>query len=162
MKSLDVGQGRKAKLDDADYAAAAAFTWHSWEAGGRFWVARNRSLKVAENRGKIYLHLLVLKAKKGALVLFRNRDTLDFRRSNLVIADRQAAAARRNLPRDDFSSEYRGVSWNRTNEKWQVAIKQHDKLLWVGAFDDERQAARAYDERASELYGEFATLNFSK
>jgi hypothetical protein len=34
------------------------------------------------------------------------------------------------------------------------------KKIFIGYFDDETAAARAYDAKAKELYGEFAALNF--
>jgi hypothetical protein len=160
MKTLDVGHGRKAKLDDEHYEAAAKFIWHSWQTGERIWVARNRSHKVAKSGGKIYLQSVVLDLKPGDIVIFRNRDYLDFRPENLAIADRQAASARKSISRETFSSQYRGVSWNRTKEIWQVVMQDHNRLIWVGAYDEEEEAAQAYDDKALELYGEFATLNF--
>lgn len=34
------------------------------------------------------------------------------------------------------------------------------KHNWIGVFDSEEDAARAYDAKAKELWGEFAYLNF--
>ncbi len=40
-------------------------------------------------------------------------------------------------------------------------MKQHGvRHIFIGYFDDEQEAARAYDARAKELYGEFAAVNF--
>jgi hypothetical protein len=57
------------------------------------------------------------------------------------------------------SSEYRGVSF--INGKWVVQICHKGKREIVGKFDDEIEAAIAYDKRAKELKGDKAKLNFN-
>ena len=58
------------------------------------------------------------------------------------------------------SSMFKGVSWKRDNSKWRACIKIDGKNKHLGCYDDEEEAARAYDEAAREQYGEFACCNF--
>ena len=51
------------------------------------------------------------------------------------------------------------MSWNCRRNKWVAQIKKHQKLYFLGYFDDERDAARAYDDKAVDIFGEFARLN---
>ena len=57
-------------------------------------------------------------------------------------------------------SGYRGVSWQKENQKWRVRVGVHGKRIHVGLFEDELEAARAYDRVAYEHLGETARLNF--
>lgn len=55
---------------------------------------------------------------------------------------------------------YRGVSWHRQGQKWQCHIGINGERVYLGLFDDEVDAAHAYDEAALEHFGEYAALNF--
>ncbi|GBG34713.1 Hypothetical Protein FCC1311_109352 [Hondaea fermentalgiana] len=57
------------------------------------------------------------------------------------------------------TSKYRGVYWNKTCKAWRARIWAHKKSEHLGNFEDEAEAARAFDKRALEL-GRFNTLNF--
>ncbi len=50
-------------------------------------------------------------------------------------------------------SGYKGVHF--AQNKWHVEVRGKH----VGYFDDVKDAARAYNEKALELFGEFANLN---
>jgi hypothetical protein len=58
------------------------------------------------------------------------------------------------------ASRYKGVYWFRGTRKWVASIRRNKKTYHIGYFKNEIDAARAYDERAMELHGEFACLNF--
>ncbi len=64
------------------------------------------------------------------------------------------------LPPANASSRYKGVSWEKRRKNWRVVIQFNNKTYHLGHFKNEIEAAKAYDERAKELHGEFACLNF--
>ena len=43
------------------------------------------------------------------------------------------------------SSRFRGVSWDKTKQKWKAQIYFDGKSKNIGSYDDETEAARAYD-----------------
>ena len=49
------------------------------------------------------------------------------------------------------SSKFYGVSWDKSHNQWQAVIKVAGKKENLGFFDDEAEAARAFDKRAAEL-----------
>ena len=57
------------------------------------------------------------------------------------------------------SSQFKGVSATKSG-KWGASIKKNYKTYHIGTFVDEEEAAKAYDEKAKELNGGFAKLNF--
>ncbi|XP_062001949.1 AP2-like ethylene-responsive transcription factor PLT2 [Rosa rugosa] len=61
-------------------------------------------------------------------------------------------------------SDYRGVSRNAHNKKWQVRLGKGKDIdsIYVGTFDTEEQAAEAYDVAAIRVKGPKAITNFDK
>ena len=53
---------------------------------------------------------------------------------------------------------YRGVT--RAGRKFQVQVRSHGALHYLGVFPTAEEAAHAYDQKARELHGEWAILNF--
>jgi len=55
-------------------------------------------------------------------------------------------------------SKYKGVDFAKG--KWRARIMCNGNRESLGVFDSEEAAAKAYDKRAVEIFGEFAALNF--
>lgn len=55
---------------------------------------------------------------------------------------------------------YKGVYFHKCQQKFNVRISANNKRFDLGYYDSAEEAARAYDAKAKELFGEFAYLNF--
>jgi len=62
-------------------------------------------------------------------------------------------------PQHRTSSKFRGVYWNKNCRAWRARIWVDGRSEHLGNFDDEEEAARAFDRRALELK-RFRALNF--
>lgn len=60
------------------------------------------------------------------------------------------------------TSGYRGVHFDKANDKWRTAIQIEGVSMNLGRFNDIEQAALAYDCAAIQLYGDDAKLNILK
>ena len=58
------------------------------------------------------------------------------------------------------TSSFRGVS--KRYGRYKARIKQNGSDTIIGDFDDEIEAARAYDRKAREIHGEKALVNFAE
>jgi len=57
-------------------------------------------------------------------------------------------------------SAYRGVIWDKNSRAWRAKLSVKGKLVHVGLFEDEREAAIAWDKKALEVRGHKTRLNF--
>lgn len=57
------------------------------------------------------------------------------------------------------TSGYRGVSWSKRMNKWAVRVCKGSKVFYSGHFDCKELAAKKYNEKAIEAFGEKAKLN---
>lgn len=110
-------------------------------------------------RRKIYMHRQITKAGCGYVVDHRDGCTLNNRRSNLRITTGTFNNANRDLSEIVCCTGYRGVS-KTPYGKYRARIKFHEVKYHLGNFMTAEEAARAYDEEALRLFGEFAWVNF--
>ena len=91
----------------------------------------------------------------------RNGNGLDNRRANLRICtlSENRMSSRK---REGCSSQYKGIAWDKYRQKWQAYINVDGKRQHLGRFEDEREAARAYDQAAKKRFGNFARLNLEE
>jgi hypothetical protein len=105
----------------------------------------------------IRLHRVILDNPNG-VVDHINGNGLDNRRSNLRVCTIAENCRNSAKYRSGKTSTYKGVS--KFGNKWRGTICLNNKQIYLGSFDDEMTAARAYDAAAVIHHGEFARLNF--
>ena len=90
-------------------------------------------------------------------------DHIDRDKTNNNITNLRWATQSENLgngsKRTKGSSNFKGVSRLKRTGKWQAQIKNKGRSIHLGYFDDEIDAANAYNAKAIELFGEYACLN---
>ena len=107
------------------------------------------------------MHDLIMQPGPGQMVdHIEGSATLDNRRLNLRVCSN--AQNQQNTGSRGGSSPYKGVSWSARKKKWLVQFRCHGQYRFIGYFEDEETAARAYDAAILPLAGEFARLNFPK
>lgn len=84
----------------------------------------------------------------------KNGNGLDNRKCNLRIATSSQNKANTKIRRDNTSG-FKGVIWHKASNKWMARVA--DKYL--GLFRSKYEAAKAYNQKAKEMFGEFARLN---
>lgn len=158
-QQIPLTQGKFAIVDDEDYEWLSRHRWFAVKDKNNYYAVRYSSRK--EKRGDIvWMHREILGLTKddGRLTDHRNHYGLDNRMVNLRICT-NAQNAQNRRPRNT-TSKYKGVSWNNLAKKWQVHIKCNRKSISLGYFNNEIKAAKVYDKKAEDLFGEFAYLNF--
>lgn len=63
------------------------------------------------------------------------------------------------VERINKTSIHKGVCWKSDRKKWKAYISVKRKQIHLGYFDDENDAALAYNKKALELYGDYVYLN---
>lgn len=157
MKEIPLTKGYVAKVDDADYEELSAVSWYAEVAGHAIYACRRDS--TLPGRPKQYMHRRLLAATLGELVDHRDHDTLNCQRYNLRKATKAGNSSNRPKMRKATSSQYKGVTLDKRRNRWVAQIEAQGKHRWLGSFLVEADAARAYNDNAKLLFGEFAFLN---
>ncbi len=161
FRRIPLTEGKFTIVDPLDFYRFNNFQWCAVKHKSLFHAVRliNGSNDITKI---LSLHCEIMNPPKGLLVDHRNRNGLDNRRTNLRLATHSQNRCNRFVNKVGCSSQYRGVSRNKQKNKWNAQIQFEGKWIWLGRFDNEIDAAKAYDEAARKYHGEFARLNFSE
>ncbi len=118
-------------------------------------------------RGSLLMHRAVLGAARGQIVDHINGNRLDNRKSNLrfvnFLQNRQWRPGCKSVGECGFVGvrlRAKNRNGSRGKNPYFSIVFHNGEHFYLGMFPTAEAAAMAYDRKAKELFGEFATLNF--
>lgn len=154
-RAVPLTQGKHTIIDEEDWDRVGPFKW--WvQRSLNTWYARRHERDQDGKKRLVALHRFLLCAPPGTFVDHINGDGLDNRKANLRFATHSQNHQNRRR-RGKGRSRYKCVSFQGST--WRAYIFVNKRLLNLGRFHAEEEAARAYDAAAREHFGEFACTN---
>ena len=89
-----------------------------------------------------------------------NGDRLDNRWCNL----REVTRSQNQMNKGPYGKvpQYIGVSWDKSKNRYVAYVRFNGKRIYIGRSTDPELLARKRDQKAKELFGEYARLNFNE
>lgn len=151
-KNIQLSQGYSTIVDDEDYEWLMQYNWYY-------------SKGYAVCSKYLYkMHRLLLHVDDPHILVDHvDRNKLNNTKVNLRIAD--ASENNFNVPKQNYrsgrkmTSIYKGVSWSKKMQSWKSSIGYKNKQIFLGYFSTELDGAVAYNNKARELFGDFACIN---
>ena len=160
MKTIELTQGKVALVDDEDFEWLNGYNWSlSVDQNGAFY-AQNAHLTYKNKTGTMSMHRFVMRLDwyDGKQVDHRDHNTLNNQKGNLRVCTNQQNQFNKKSWKN-ASSRFKGVSFEAGRNKWGAMIRIDGKSTRIGRYNTELEAAKAYDDMAEIVQGEFAYFN---
>jgi hypothetical protein len=152
--------GHKVIIDKEDHSKISEYTWKINKIDAENWICvTSTSDPITKKRKVFWLHQVIMPNKNTKLrANFKDGNKLNCSKENIEYVSRNLfghlhANTQKN-PAKKKSSEYKGVI-----KIYKARIRYNKKLYCLGSFENPEDAAKAYNEKAIELYGVNANVN---
>lgn len=153
-------RGMVALIDAEDAPKVFTHKWKAQPSDGRWYATRNRYQRGGGYK-RICLHNVILEVPANRYVDHRNGNGLDCRKINLRAATRLQNMANTRMPSSNTSG-FKGVCRKKGGVKkpWLARVRTEGRTILETYHATAEEAARAYDAKVKEVWGDFAWLNF--
>lgn len=148
--TLKTKKGEEFTIDKEDYERVSKVSWYNHCGYMR--------ARMGKKLVSLHRYLLDLSTEEKRQVDHIDRNKLNNCKSNLRLATASQNGANRRRQVNSINN-YKGVSWKKDKKKWTASITQNGKQKHIGYYTTEEGAAIAYNEKAIELFGDFACIN---
>lgn len=157
-RKIYLTQGFVTLVDERDYhVLVTSYLWHALRrADGKVCAVTGGGSRSSKPR--VYLHRLLLQPTDSEEVDHIDGDTLNNQRGNIRLCTRSQNMMNTSK-RGGTTSTYKGVSWRRQDKCWSARLTLRGRVYWLGRYQLEEDAAKAYNKAAIIHFGEFARLN---
>jgi hypothetical protein len=154
----------RSTIRDPNYGGKSAFRGVCWNKRDRKWLAQIHPGRRCHRTSKVGIGSFATEEEAaraydaraiqdhGAHAVLNFHDVHGAALERLKVQERQRGV----MAGKGGRSLFRGVFVGHTNLRWTARCGHQ----WLGCYDDEVDAARAYDRAARQIYGPNATLNF--
>lgn len=149
---IPLSKGKFAIVDEDDFERLSVYKWC---VSARGYAVRNifpNKIQKTEHMHKVIF------GRDNTQVDHINQDKLDNRKSNLRPCNHSQNGANSSL-RKLNTTGYKGVVWDGSRNKYRAQITFNNKSMCIGRFETAIEAAKAYNRKAKEFWGEYAFLN---
>lgn len=151
---IELTQGKVAIIDDEDYEIVSKHNWRAYKDKNTYYAITR--YEHTPPYSQISLHRFIMNDPEGMVVDHIDGNGLNNKKENLRIVTRQQNNSHRLNMMSNNTSGYRGVYWKKhPHNRWLSCIRFNSKLIHLGYFDTKEEAARAFNEKARELFGEY-------
>lgn len=162
MQLAALTRGKFTEVSDEDATYLRQWRWYCSNTGYAV-----RTTGKGSQKREFRMHRVIVERITGEPILdgyevdHIDGNPLNNQRENLRLVT-HAQNLRNKKAHSGSTSHFKGVSWDKASNKWRACIYgERNTTVHLGRFVSEEEAARAYDAKARELYGEYARLNFS-
>lgn len=145
-------KGEEFYFDKEDYDLIKPYTWYFNTEGYVITIAFGKTIR---------MHILIMNSPKGKDVDHINHNVSDNRKSNLRICEHyQNIINTKNYSNN--TSGRKGVSWDKSRNKWIVSICVNRKQIYLGRFEDFEDAVQVRELAEQKYHKEYSNNNISE
>jgi hypothetical protein len=159
MKTIKLSNSDQVALvSDEDYVQLVQYCWYITPKGYAVRIVHKNSSTQTLRMHRVILQLTNPKIQCD----HKDRNRLNNQRDNLRIANGTQNHANRKIlanKTNTTTSLFKSVSWVAKRNCWLAQIGYNNHCIYLGYFKDEIEAAKAYNAKAIELFGEYVNVN---